>query len=619
MRDKDAAMRMLRNQLETLVAQLPPAPPAPSQMTAPSLSPSALATRPADFKDAQQTEKQWMECGVPHWRRLHASENAETPAVVAVQAFREFALTVMRMRMSIGGAPSIGISETFQAAVRGLMTACRQHGPESEIKAAVLIHLSGVLDSPLAPEPEVGGGRADASRAHEAAIHWIVVELKKGNGIGAIQAAAYFHQHAMKMHDSGKWGGLLRGGFQLPCLIVVIEAYTLQIWAGHVGQGSMCEPLATISLIDTPDNTPDACAVLWAARQCVAALRRTYEAVVPSDSSAGPNPVNLPHDYAATGRLRWMAPILPTTDPASAAGGDEVGAGAGAGGAGAGGAAAASGGAGPLVPAPELCNSGAELRSFPDLCGLDAPPATGDPHAVAADIATVFGAGMTGLGSDPGLGVVAAAAPVGPGAVLAATAVGAFASVSNMRPVMRRYGSHMYSAKHAVHGDCIVKFFVASEPEALERYWLLAAGECIVPRLYAFARLSPVWCVAVMERLMTHGTMNQVASDPTKREEWVAAAKGALQRLHGLDLVHGDARPCNVLVPADPTVTPAADKVRLIDLDWCCRADSGRRYTDELNVISVPRPEGARPGKLMTAELDMEQVGLFDPPRGEAQ
>lgn len=89
----------------------------------------------------------------------------------------------------------------------------------------------------------------------------------------------------------------------------------------------------------------------------------------------------------------------------------------------------------------------------------------------------------------------------------------------------------------------MVKFFVATDPTHIEVQWRKAAAQSIVPQLYAFARISPVWCVAVMERFDDrYYTLSEVV-DATKRDEWAVAAKEALGRLHNLGLVHGDAYP----------------------------------------------------------------------------
>lgn len=176
--------------------------------------------------------------------------------------------------------------ENFEGRVRDLMKAACRNGTETEVKPLVIDSLGHVLGKTLAGETVMGSGVADAAKKHDEGMPYIIYEQKKGNGVGYIQAVAYYHQEAAKHRPEQL--AALSGGFQLPCLIIVIEAVHIQILAGHVGQGARCEPLAICSLVDTPDAFLQCCQVLYAARQCVAELAEYFaQKLTPRPSELG--------------------------------------------------------------------------------------------------------------------------------------------------------------------------------------------------------------------------------------------------------------------------------------------------------------------------------------------
>ncbi len=194
--------------------------------------------------------------------------------------------------------------------------------------------------------------------------------------------------------------------------------------------------------------------------------------------------------------------------------------------------------------------------------------------------------------------------------------------------VQQRMGSYVFRGHTADRRPCVLKFFVARDPANLKENWHRAWEAGLVPELVAFERLSSVWCVVLMEDLCAAGWLSLSTLAPTpERLHWVEAAQSALRTFHSLGLLHGDARPTNIMVrtglgsgaggagagagAAGRAQAPAVDSVRLIDLDWCVPAGVGARYTDQLNIVDVRRPDGAVPGALLTAEIDLAQVALF--------
>ena len=82
-----------------------------------------------------------------------------------------------------------------------------------------------------------------------------------------------------------------------------------------------------------------------------------------------------------------------------------------------------------------------------------------------------------------------------------------------------------------------------------------------------------------------------------------------LQVLHDAGFVHGDVRSTNILIGLESL---DSDDVRIhfVDFDWAGRI-GGAKYPNDINGITVKRPEGAEGGKLITVEHDKTMVSYL--------
>ncbi|KAB5591642.1 hypothetical protein CTheo_4894 [Ceratobasidium theobromae] len=102
--------------------------------------------------------------------------------------------------------------------------------------------------------------------------------------------------------------------------------------------------------------------------------------------------------------------------------------------------------------------------------------------------------------------------------------------------------------------------------------------------------------------------MEFVAQTPpgSSRDEAHLALKPALDILHNRQLVFGDLRQPNILVPVNRSGKQKA--VMLIDFDWCGE-DGKDCYPWDINISNINWPSGVGPGALMYCRHDLVMLG----------
>ena len=79
----------------------------------------------------------------------------------------------------------------------------------------------------------------------------------------------------------------------------------------------------------------------------------------------------------------------------------------------------------------------------------------------------------------------------------------------------------------------------------------------------------------------------------------------AIHFLHSGGFVHGDVRDTNLLVKVDGGLG-----VLFVDFDWAGKAGEAR-YPMNVNRADIPRPEGARNGRFIRPEDDVEMIDIM--------
>jgi serine/threonine protein kinase len=169
------------------------------------------------------------------------------------------------------------------------------------------------------------------------------------------------------------------------------------------------------------------------------------------------------------------------------------------------------------------------------------------------------------------------------------------------------------------------KCFDAEYVSRLRHNWnrLFEAG--LAPRLYFLKQLTPSsvwtliiseWCDSASGFSTLNDTLKTDLSD-ADRENLQACVLGAVDRMHRLNLVHGDLRACNIMVRRREQSSSSSSsssssthnwEVRLIDFDWM-EAPGVATYPLNLNT-SIGRAPGAKSGAYIAVEHDIGQVKL---------
>jgi hypothetical protein len=156
---------------------------------------------------------------------------------------------------------------------------------------------------------------------------------------------------------------------------------------------------------------------------------------------------------------------------------------------------------------------------------------------------------------------------------------------------------------------------LCKNPAELERrrnVWERLAQHNLAPMLHSMKSVPP-WTVVVAEWLNGNwialgevlGSFLHAADKATLR----AAVLSAVERMHGLGIVHGDLRAMNIKVQKGTWTDGACSwDVRFIDLDWAGN-EGEAMYPWNLNN-HVPRAEGAVAGGVILASHDTEQVEI---------
>lgn len=157
---------------------------------------------------------------------------------------------------------------------------------------------------------------------------------------------------------------------------------------------------------------------------------------------------------------------------------------------------------------------------------------------------------------------------------------------------------NVWRATCKTRGEVIVKF-VKGYGEDAHR---LLADRKMAPKLYHIGAADALGCRMVVMEYIEPKSFDTLSAD--EEENFVLTVRQAIQVLHSSDknLVFGDLRPPNTLVPADGR-SPAL----LIDFDWSGKEGSVR-YPVGL-VEAHQWPEGAVAGAEITKAHDLEWLG----------
>ncbi len=128
------------------------------------------------------------------------------------------------------------------------------------------------------------------------------------------------------------------------------------------------------------------------------------------------------------------------------------------------------------------------------------------------------------------------------------------------------------------------------------------------PTLRHCIQISAEWIAVVMDR-SRYKTLYGLSLLKDQQEKVQQTVEKTLQVLHDAGFVHGDLRDTNILIDLESL---DSDDVRIhfVDFDWAGRIGEAE-YPDDINGITVKRPEGAEGGKLITVEHDKTMVSYL--------
>lgn len=159
-----------------------------------------------------------------------------------------------------------------------------------------------------------------------------------------------------------------------------------------------------------------------------------------------------------------------------------------------------------------------------------------------------------------------------------------------------RAHQNVWRATCKTRGEVIVKF-VKGYGEDAHR---LLADSKMAPKLYHVGAADALGCRMVVMEYIEPKSFDTLSLD--EEESFILAVRQAIQVLHSSDLVFGDLRTPNTLVPAD-----GRSLALLIDFDWSGKEGSVR-YPVGL-VEAHQWPEGAVAGAKITKAHDLEWLG----------
>jgi len=90
-----------------------------------------------------------------------------------------------------------------------------------------------------------------------------------------------------------------------------------------------------------------------------------------------------------------------------------------------------------------------------------------------------------------------------------------------------------------------------------------------------------------------------------------------IEKLHSMDLVHGDIRQANIMVDNSTPNSPEEVSIHFIDFDWAEKVGTAK-YPMNINTKSIQRPSGVIGGAPITKVLDQEMIdSLFSADSGK--
>jgi hypothetical protein len=153
-------------------------------------------------------------------------------------------------------------------------------------------------------------------------------------------------------------------------------------------------------------------------------------------------------------------------------------------------------------------------------------------------------------------------------------------------------------------GNCIVKF----TQRYSEAAHLCLASYNSAPTLRHCNRISTTWTAVVMDR-STYTTLYGLCLTEDQQEKVRRKVGETLQVLHDAGFVHGDLRDTNILIDLD-SLDSNDVRIHFVDFDWAGRIGEAK-YPDDINRITVRRPEGIEGGKLITMEHDKAMLSYL--------
>lgn len=167
---------------------------------------------------------------------------------------------------------------------------------------------------------------------------------------------------------------------------------------------------------------------------------------------------------------------------------------------------------------------------------------------------------------------------------------------------------------------------IAKNRYGLDAHLAAASGDC-APKLFGYRRLEGGWHAVLMEYInLQEGWMHFNPYDESQRS---AVAQAYNTHVTGNNFVHGDLRPCNVLMLSSYVDRSRGDEqkellkaaslgpvpaneggwhIRIIDWDWAGPLGS-TRYPRTMNK-SVKRAEGVKGGQPILPEHDLQQLSI---------
>lgn len=161
-------------------------------------------------------------------------------------------------------------------------------------------------------------------------------------------------------------------------------------------------------------------------------------------------------------------------------------------------------------------------------------------------------------------------------------------------------GKLIFSGRIGTPGEDVricIKFVRTYSPDA---HKFLASLGC-APALRGFEEIAGGWFMVVMDMLPVDFQMLNARRKPFPSSVFADIA-AKLRLFHEAGYVHGDIRDANTMVSkSDET------RFMIIDFDWAGRTKEAR-YPIRVNYTDIVRPPGARDGKEILPEHDLEML-----------